>query len=130
LYLLSPLALFQCTLLALYFGEIEEIRNRFLLYRFTGPAIPFSDPGNSNLTLHVDALNATLAGVDAGIDAHTFGSIMPGVFGLAINALMAFALNVVSFHTNRKVGALGMSVAGMWFWIYIFTPFVFLTRRF
>ncbi|XP_006455213.1 hypothetical protein AGABI2DRAFT_75689 [Agaricus bisporus var. bisporus H97] len=80
LYLLSPLALFQCALLALYFGEIEEIINRFQLYRFTGLA-------------------------------HTFGSMMPGVFGLVINASMAFALNVVSFHTNRKVGALGMSVA-------------------
>jgi len=27
--------------------------------------------------------------------------------------VMAFALNIVSFHTNRSVGPLGMSVAGM-----------------
>lgn len=127
LYLLSPLALFQCALLALYFGEIEEIINRFQLYRFTGlgPVVPLFNLGNSNLTMHVDALNngTVVAGVGAGSEAHTFGSMMPGVFGLVINASMAFALNVVSFHTNRKVGALGMSVAGMFF--FAFTFFLF-----
>lgn len=42
--------------------------------------------------------------------------LLRGLAGLAVNAFMAFALNVVSFHTNRKVGALGMSVAGMCSW--------------
>jgi hypothetical protein len=77
--------------------------------------MPFSDTGNNNFTLSVDTLNGTVAGLGAGMEAHSFDSIMPGVFGLVVNASMAFALNVVSFHTNSKVGALGMSVAGMCF---------------
>lgn len=32
---------------------------------------------------------------------------------LAVNGLLAFALNYVSFTANRKAGALSMTVAGM-----------------
>ncbi|KAF6751176.1 triose-phosphate transporter family-domain-containing protein [Ephemerocybe angulata] len=67
LYLLSPLAFIQCTLLALFSGELDRV----------------------NLHLH---------------RGH------PRLW-LLFNGLLAFALNVVSFNANRRVGALGMSVA-------------------
>lgn len=34
-----------------------------------------------------------------------------GLWGLALNGTIAFLLNVVSFNTNKRVGAVGMSVA-------------------
>ena len=36
---------------------------------------------------------------------------MTGLGGLALNGTIAFLLNVVSFNTNKRVGAVGMSVA-------------------
>lgn len=133
LHLLSPLALFQCTLLALYFGELDKIIAQFQLHHLIrlGPTTTSSlNLGNDSSTLYASTLNGSGVGVGAGLAAgadahngHVLGSIMPGVLGLAINASMAFALNIVSFHTNRKVGALGMSVAGMSFYCNFFLFF-------
>lgn len=126
LHFLSPLAFFQCILLALYSGELSKILTHVQLHlgHASGATDSFSSSpisGNANSTLPAFEgtlmLNRSGVGFAAGADAGRYGSrsILPGLTGLIVNALMAFALNVVSFHTNRQVGALGMSVAGMSF---------------
>ncbi|KAJ7337385.1 triose-phosphate transporter family-domain-containing protein [Mycena albidolilacea] len=67
LFLLSPLALVQCVLLAHFTGELGRVR-----------AVELS--------------------------AGTVGALL-------LNGCIAFGLNVVSFSANRRVGALGMTVA-------------------
>ncbi|KAF9453303.1 hypothetical protein P691DRAFT_801116 [Macrolepiota fuliginosa MF-IS2] len=137
LHLLSPLALFQCTLLALYFGELDKIIAQIQTHlplnpKFLGGFLKISTStsivsgvgighGNSNFSL--PALNRTSTLNGSGPDGVSIGAGMPsagggdgssmllGLAGLAGNALLAFILNVVSFQTNRKVGALGMSIA-------------------
>ncbi|KXN85609.1 Triose phosphate/phosphate translocator, chloroplastic [Leucoagaricus sp. SymC.cos] len=124
LHLLSPLALFQCTLLAIYFNEHTKL---LLFLSSSSPNVvdnnPLSSPssllGNDHTNASLKALNAN--GIVAGISTTgtgegiwrrlVLGSMIPSIAGLVTNALMAFALNVVSFHANRKVGALGISVA-------------------
>ncbi|KAF5350529.1 hypothetical protein D9756_008700 [Leucocoprinus leucothites] len=124
LHLLSPLAFLQCILLAVYFGEHTKLLS--YLYQFTHPSASVS-PSSSILGNHtfqgLDASNRALNGTgigfpgisaDAGMGAGVWavvGSSLPALSGLVLNAAMAFALNVVSFHTNRTVGPLGMSVA-------------------
>lgn len=68
LFLLSPLALVQCVLLAHFTGELGRVRA------------------------------AEMSAVKVG--------------ALLLNGCIAFGLNVVSFSANRRVGALGMTVAG------------------
>lgn len=68
LFLLSPLALVQCVLLAHVTGELGRVRA-------------------------------------AELSAGTLGALL-------LNGCLAFGLNVVSFSANRRVGALGMTVAG------------------
>lgn len=125
LYLLSPLAFIQCFFLALYFGEFNKIISEVTQLRQLSAPVTLS--GNHlNSAFSEAMLNGSGAGVghaEIGADAHAHGLIsatsslmlLRGLVGLAVNAFMAFALNVVSFHTNRKVGALGMSVAGTCF---------------
>ncbi|KAJ7792669.1 TPT-domain-containing protein [Mycena olivaceomarginata] len=67
LFLLSPLALVQCVLLAHVTGELRRVRA-------------------------------------AELSAGTLGALL-------LNGCLAFGLNVVSFSANRRVGALGMTVA-------------------
>lgn len=117
LHLLSPLALFQCILLAIYFGETTK----FLLYlnHFTYSPTHSTKSGNHTSFRRVE-LSIDAAPNDIGIDfsdVHItdagFGELsLAGTFGLLTNVFMAFALNIVSLHTNRTVGPLGMSVAG------------------
>ncbi|KAF8153037.1 triose-phosphate transporter family-domain-containing protein [Crassisporium funariophilum] len=79
LYLLSPLAFVQTTLLAHFTGELERVR--WHLFATASPT--FTTGGvSSNFRLW-----------------------------LAFNGILAFFLNVVSFNANRRVGALGMTVA-------------------
>ena len=40
------------------------------------------------------------------------GSVVDPRLWLLLNGVMAFWLNVVSFNANRRIGALGMTVAG------------------
>jgi hypothetical protein len=116
LHLLSPLALFQCILLALYFGEHTKLLSYLSSHSL-------SSSGNHTSFEGSRALNETIGGVLSDVNTGVGGSaellgswslapLIPGVAGLAINACMAFALNVVSFQTNRAVGPLSMSVAG------------------
>ena len=77
LYLLSPLAFIQTTLLAHFTGELARVR----WHLFSG------------------------AGVGGAAGA-------TGRVWLLLNGALAFFLNVVSFNANRRVGPLGMSVAG------------------
>ena len=77
LYLLSPLAFIQTTLLAHFTGELARVR----WHLFSG------------------------AGVGGAAGA-------TGRVWLLFNGALAFFLNVVSFNANRRVGPLGMSVAG------------------
>ncbi|KAF9523769.1 triose-phosphate transporter family-domain-containing protein [Crepidotus variabilis] len=70
LYLLSPLAFIQTTLLAHFTGELDQVRHYL---------------------------------VENGGHQRTW---------LLMNGVMAFFLNVVSFNANKKVGPVGMSVAG------------------
>ncbi|KAG6855816.1 hypothetical protein H0H87_010576 [Tephrocybe sp. NHM501043] len=88
LYLLSPLAFLQSTLLAQYTGELERVQE----YLLHPPQI------QSNIfarTLPSSGPRASLQ-----------------LFILLINGFLAFGLNVVSFSANRKIGALSMTVAG------------------
>jgi len=82
LYLLSPLAFVQCLFLAKISGEIDAI-----LASFSMPII-----GHGGAMPGLDPFKTLLA--------------------LSLNGLIAFGLNVVSFSANKKVGALGITVAG------------------
>lgn len=125
LYLLSPLAFIQCLFLALYFGEFNKLLSEIAQLRQL--SAPMALSGNrlnstfSEAVLNGVGINVGPAGISADAHAQSLISATPllmllrGLVGLAVNAFMAFALNVVSFHTNRKVGALGMSVAGTCF---------------
>ncbi|KAF4612874.1 hypothetical protein D9613_011039 [Agrocybe pediades] len=85
LYLLSPLAFIQTTVLAQVTGELDRVR--WHLFGF---------------------------GVDpvSGVGMGGVGNVMvKGRGWLLLNGVFAFGLNVVSFNANRRVGPLGMSVA-------------------
>ncbi|PPQ77924.1 hypothetical protein CVT25_015399 [Psilocybe cyanescens] len=79
LYLLSPLAFIQTTLLAHFTGELDRVRWHLF------------DPATATAKYGSTAVN--------------------GRMWLILNGVLAFMLNMVSFNANRRVGALGMSVA-------------------
>jgi hypothetical protein len=79
LYLLSPLAFIQTTLLAHFTGELSRVHNHLF---------------HSSSSMH------------------PIGSSLNFRIWLVSNGILAFFLNVVSFHANRRVGPLAMSVAG------------------
>ncbi|KAL1747099.1 triose-phosphate transporter family-domain-containing protein [Schizophyllum fasciatum] len=82
LYTLSPLALVQCLFLSWATGEwAQVVASIGAKYGFREAA-----PGTS-------------------------AAEVTGLGGLALNGTIAFLLNVVSFNTNKRVGAVGMSVA-------------------
>ena len=56
------------------------------------------------------AANGELSKLQTAVDAGAFG--MPHMIAIAVNASMAFGLNVVSFQTNKIAGALTISVCG------------------
>lgn len=92
LYLLSPLAFIQTTLLAHLTGELEGV----------------------NLHLHnITAHGFGMGGIPTVPLGWGLGDIkaFPRLW-LLLNGVLAFALNIVSFSANKKVGALGMTVAG------------------
>ncbi|KIJ93646.1 hypothetical protein K443DRAFT_684387 [Laccaria amethystina LaAM-08-1] len=82
LYLLSPLAFMQTTLLAYFTGELHNVW------------IHLSTPGDGNI-------NANMGIMAVGVPCSW----------LFLNGVLAFFLNVVSFNANRRVGPLGMGVA-------------------
>ncbi|PPR00954.1 hypothetical protein CVT24_000261 [Panaeolus cyanescens] len=94
LYLLSPLAFVQTMMLAQVSGELIDVRGWFF------GTVPSSLSGSiQNVTSDVgDAVVGVIG---------TRGAR----WGLLLNGVMAFMLNVVSFNANRRVGPLGMSVA-------------------
>lgn len=79
LYLLSPLAFIQTTLLAHFTGELRRVQ------------------------LHI---------FDSASPIPSAGASWNFRIWLISNGILAFFLNVVSFHANRRVGPLAMSVAG------------------
>ncbi|KAG6875627.1 hypothetical protein C0992_003059 [Termitomyces sp. T32_za158] len=85
LYLLSPLAFIESLILACLTGEFGRVLET-----------AFPQPHLFTRSMAVSRLG------------------MPNsqLVLLAINGVLAFGLNVVSFSTNRKVGALSMTVAG------------------
>ncbi|KAG6893418.1 hypothetical protein C0995_000584, partial [Termitomyces sp. Mi166 len=84
LYLLSPLAFLQSLILAQFTGELGRVRD------FLSPKPHFFMRSVSSSGL---------------------GARRSQFMVLAINGVLAFSLNVVSFSANRKVGALSMTVA-------------------
>ncbi|TFK29428.1 TPT-domain-containing protein [Coprinopsis marcescibilis] len=92
LYLLSPIAFVQTTLLAHFSGELERVN------------------------VHLSQAASEYARKQAGSAAD---GVWMGFWGLGgaprlwllLNGVLAFLLNVVSFSANRKVGALAMTVA-------------------
>jgi hypothetical protein len=88
LYRMSPLALIQCILYAVFTGELSDIRRNICLWDcppqtfFASVGTPRNVIGPSEIAI------------------------------LAFNGVLAFALNYVSFTANRKAGALSMTVAG------------------
>jgi len=89
LYLLSPLAFVETTVIAHFSGELERVR-------------AYSDLG----LWHLPTSRLT-----RGQPTSVPGLSKTQVILLLMNGLMAFGLNVVSFTANRKVGALSMTVA-------------------
>ncbi|KAL1706811.1 triose-phosphate transporter family-domain-containing protein [Schizophyllum commune] len=81
LYALSPLALVQCLFLSWATGEWSQV------VATMGAKYGFREATTPN------------------------ASEVTGLGGLALNGTIAFLLNVVSFNTNKRVGAVGMSVA-------------------
>ena len=79
LYLLSPLAFIQTTLLAHFTGELKRVQ------------------------LHLFDSSSPIPSAGASLNFRIW---------LVSNGILAFFLNVVSFHANRRVGPLAMSVAG------------------
>lgn len=90
LYLLSPLAFIETTLLAHFSGELDRVRE----YSAAGLRHPQT------------------SGYTRGQPPSTPGLSNMQLWLLLMNGAMAFALNVVSFSANRRVGALSMTVAG------------------
>ncbi|KAG6883517.1 hypothetical protein C0993_005720 [Termitomyces sp. T159_Od127] len=82
LYLLSPLAFIESLILAYLTGELGHV------FESVQPHIFTRSVSSSHLGMQKSQLVL-----------------------LAINGVLAFSLNVVSFSTNRKVGALSMTVA-------------------
>ncbi|KAH9474627.1 putative sugar phosphate/phosphate translocator At1g12500 [Psilocybe cubensis] len=94
LYLLSPLAFVQTTLLAHFTGELERVR-----WHLFDPALTVgSGMGGTGMPGGM--------GMGMGGKVHVNGRVW-----LILNGVLAFLLNVVSFNANKRVGALGMSVA-------------------
>ncbi|KAG5645152.1 hypothetical protein DXG03_006775 [Asterophora parasitica] len=90
LHLLSPLAFIQTTLIAHFSGELDRVH-------------AFATAGMRHVNSHL--------GISRGQAPAAHGLSNAQLALLFINGVMAFALNVVSFSANRKVGALSMTVA-------------------
>ncbi|KAJ2915736.1 hypothetical protein MD484_g4696, partial [Candolleomyces efflorescens] len=138
LSLLSPLAFIQTTALAYFTGELERVSwhlHDVALAAASGTSGTSSGSatGVSGSTLsgggHAAWWGATLlpqfalgggfgytqrglteslAGLAGGLGG---GMVSAPRFFLLLNGVLAFGLNVVSFEANRRVGAVGMSVA-------------------
>jgi hypothetical protein len=93
LYLMSPLAFIQTTLLAHFTGELADV-NRHL---------------SSTAPNHGHHHAQHLPGLVPGVVGWLYGPS----WWLLMNGVMAFGLNVVSFYANKRIGPVGMSVAGM-----------------
>ncbi|KAF5384186.1 hypothetical protein D9615_003258 [Tricholomella constricta] len=93
LHLLSPLAFVQTTLLAHFSGELDRVQ--------------------AYATAAAGARYSPISGFARGLGQQQPPSGLSNtqLALLVINGVMAFALNVVSFSANRKVGALSMTVA-------------------
>jgi len=96
---LSPLAFVQTAFIAHFSGEFARARN----YVSTRP--PYPSSAGAGFVPKLLSTNYTVA-------------------LLLINGMMAFALNVVSFSANKKLGAVSMTVAGGFLF---FTALAFLT---
>jgi hypothetical protein len=141
LYLLSPLAFIQTPLLAHWTGELERIGVYLSsLSASSSSAIAATSGGAADAAIaisgaggylerirewiHLSGLGGFQLPLQAGVkhlSEHIhihgggsrgvgWGAVDPRVW-LALNGIMAFLLNVVSFNVNRRVGALGMTVA-------------------
>ncbi|EAU83921.2 hypothetical protein CC1G_10326 [Coprinopsis cinerea okayama7 len=92
LYLLSPIAFIQTTLLAHFSGELDSV------------------------SVHLSRVTEEYVRRNVALEGSVVGRGWAGLSGsprlwLVMNGVLAFMLNVVSFNANRKVGALAMSVA-------------------
>ncbi|RXW15608.1 hypothetical protein EST38_g10243 [Candolleomyces aberdarensis] len=143
LYLLSPLAFIQTTLLAYFTGELERVSWHLHDVALAAGARTTAGMGSAESTFGVSgglggstvnaawwgasllpqfalsggglsyvgsktALTESLAGLAGGLWG---GMATAPRFFLLLNGVLAFMLNVVSFEANRRVGAVGMSVA-------------------
>lgn len=125
LYLMSPLALVQTLLLAYFTGELARVHAHLTsltplasvgAHVVTGAA-GLASPGAA-IGIGARAAVAGRAAMAIGMRAgHKVGAMgANGRLWLLLNGILAFFLNVVSFNANRRVGPLGMSVAGEFDW--------------
>ncbi|KAJ2933348.1 hypothetical protein H1R20_g3774, partial [Candolleomyces eurysporus] len=91
LYLMSPLAFIQTTLLAHFTGELADV-NRHL-----------SSTAPNHVYQHAQLV--------PGLVPWVLGWLGGPSWWLLLNGVMAFGLNVVSFYANKRIGPVGMSVA-------------------
>jgi hypothetical protein len=123
LYLMSPLALVQTLLLAYFTGELARVHAHLFpsslaaLASASAPIVTgaagLASPGAA-IGIGARAAVAGRVAIAMGARArHSVGAMgANGRFWLLLNGILAFFLNVVSFNANRRVGPLGMSVAG------------------
>ncbi|KAF8653394.1 hypothetical protein AX16_003966 [Volvariella volvacea WC 439] len=107
LHLLSPLAFLQTIVLAYCTGELERVKSH-LAGSILLPNPVVDAGGNHFPPVHQFDRDTILV-----MSLSDYGysiSILPIVY-LLLNGILAFALNVVSFGANRRVGAVSMSVA-------------------
>lgn len=98
LHVLAPFAAFQCLFLTYLTGESAKVRLYFLPPPSAFIPTPmFTTPICSNFLMVLTQFSHAVHKEQVAL--------------LALNGALAFALNVVSFGANKRVGAVGMTVA-------------------
>ncbi|KAJ3531189.1 hypothetical protein NMY22_g8262 [Coprinellus aureogranulatus] len=99
LYLMSPLAFIQTSLFAYFTGELAAVNQHLRAASMAAGASHSPSLFGWNVVQVLESMGLGRLGIG-----------MPSGW-LIMNGVMAFALNVVSFYANKKIGAVGMSVA-------------------
>lgn len=108
IYHISPLALLQALLLAWLHGEFHHLSLLFYASSSSYLASTFSPPARSTRSEGEGNTNPTTNLF------HTFSPQLPSFLPLLLllNVLTALLLNIVSLDANRRVGPLGITIAG------------------
>ncbi|KAJ3196230.1 hypothetical protein HK101_009693 [Irineochytrium annulatum] len=119
LHRMSGLSAIQCLLISIGSGEMAACIA--FLGQVDRPLVHGVSDGDSDLRVYA-AFEGGMSSPDTTVREAGVGSIAEAseshaglravILALTVNGLMAFAMNLVSFSANRKLGALSMTVAG------------------